>query len=110
MRILPDIESLFLLDRLLEWVKLLAATHIGFRFVRAYASRSRQDWTEHALQRRVHELEQETEALTSHLQQVLEAERFAVALLLRRAPDGRTPVGSGAEAVAISSSTRSCER
>ena len=109
MTMLPDIESLFLLDRLLEWVKLLVATHLGFRFVRAYAHRPRQDSTEHALQRRVHELEQETEALTSHLQQVLEAERFAVALLLRRAPDGRTPSAGDGEPAALSSSARSRE-
>ena len=73
-----------LLDSLLEWVKLLAATHIGFRFVRAYAARARDERTERTLERRVRELEQLTESLGAHVQQVLDAERFAVALMLER--------------------------
>jgi|RhiMethySRZTD1v2_1073278.scaffolds.fasta_scaffold3528771_1 hypothetical protein len=73
-----------LLDSLLEWVKLLAATHIGFRFARAYARRSHDENTQRALERRVRELEQLTESLGAHVQQVLDAERFAVALMLER--------------------------
>ena len=84
MSIFPGDDSWFLLGALLEWVKVLAATHIGFRFVRAYAMRSRDHHTQRALQRRVRELEQLTESLGARQQQVLEAERFAVALLLRR--------------------------
>ena len=73
-----------LMESLIEWVKLLAATHIGYRFVRAYASRPHDESTHRALQRRVHELEQVTESLGSGMQQVLEAERFATTLMLRR--------------------------
>ena len=74
----------YLLPMLLEWVKVLAATHIGFRFVRAYAERSRDQHAQRVLQQRVRELEQLTESLGSHLQEVVEAERFATALMLRR--------------------------
>jgi len=84
MSILVDVPSWILYDTLLEWVKLLAATHIGFRFVRAYARRWHDEDTRHALERRVRELEQLTESLGSHIQQVLEAERFAVGLMLQR--------------------------
>lgn len=76
-----------LMESLVEWVKLLAATHIGYRFVRAYASRSHDESSHRALQRRVHELEQLTESLGSNVQQVLEAERFATTLMLRRGAD-----------------------
>ena len=79
-----DIYSWFLLRELLEWVKVLAATHIGFRLVHAYASRSRHDYARRTLERRVRELEQLTESLGARQQQVLEAEQFAVALMLRR--------------------------
>jgi hypothetical protein len=79
-----DVSSWFLLRELLEWVKVLAATHIGFRLVRAYANRSRHEYTQRTLEQRVRELEQLTESQGAHLQQVLEAERFAVALMLRR--------------------------
>ena len=80
----PYIPSWILLEALLEWVKLLAATHIGFRFVHAYASRSRHDHAQRTLERRVRELEQLTESQGAHLQQMLEAEQFAVALMLQR--------------------------
>jgi hypothetical protein len=79
-----DVPSWMLLESLLEWVKLLAATHIGFRFVRAYASRSHYEQTQRTLERRVRELEQLAESQGAHVQQVLDAERFAVALMLRR--------------------------
>ena len=85
MSILPDlVPSWILYESLLEWVKLLAATHIGFRFVRAYARRSHDEHTQRTLERRVRELEQLTESLGAHVQQVLDAERFAVALMLER--------------------------
>jgi len=82
--ILPDFSSWYLLESLIEWVKLLAATHIGFRFVRAYARRSNDERTQRALEHRVRELEQLTETLGARVQQVLDAERFAVALMLER--------------------------
>lgn len=78
-------SSWYLLDPLREWVKLLVVTHIGFRLVRTYASRSHAEPTQHELERRVRELEQLTESLGAHVQQVLDAERFAVALMLERA-------------------------
>jgi hypothetical protein len=84
MTVLPYVDSWYLLEPLFEWVKLLAVTHIGFRFVRAYAARSRDERTERTLERRVRELEQLTESLGAHVQQVLDAERFAVALMLER--------------------------
>jgi hypothetical protein len=79
-----DMPPWMLLEALLEWVKVLAATHIGFRFVRAYARRSTSGHIQRTLEHRVRELEQLTESQGAHLQQVLEAERFAVALMLRR--------------------------
>jgi hypothetical protein len=78
------VSNWFLLEALREWVTVLAATHIGFRFVRAYANRSRHEYTQRTLEQRVRELEQLTESQGAHLQQVLEAERFAVALMLQR--------------------------
>ena len=84
MTVLPYVDAWYLLDPLFEWVKLLAATHIGFRFVRAYAARARDERTERTLERRVRELEQLTESLGAQVQQVLDAERFAVALMLER--------------------------
>jgi hypothetical protein len=84
MTILPDVGSWYLLESLIEWVKLLAVTHIGFRFVRAYAARSQHEHTQRTLEHRVRELEQLTETLGAHVQQVLDAERFAVALMLER--------------------------
>jgi hypothetical protein len=85
MTIIPvDMPPWMLLEALLEWVKVLAATHIGFRLVHAYASRSRHDHVQRTLEQRVRELEQLTESQGAHLQQVLEAEQFAVALMLRR--------------------------
>ena len=84
MSIFPGDVNWFLLQTLLEWVKLLAATHIGFRFVRAYANRAHDEHSQRTLECRVRELEQLTESQGAHLQQVLEAERFAVALMLRR--------------------------
>jgi len=79
-----DVSSWMLLEALLEWVTLLAATHIGFRFVRAYARRAHDEHSQRTLECRVRELEQLTESQGAHLQQLLEAERFAVALMLRR--------------------------
>ena len=86
MTILPDFSSWYLLESLIEWVKLLAVTHIGFRFVRAYAARSQHEHGQRALEleHRVRELEQLTESLGAQVQQVLDAERFAVALMLER--------------------------
>ena len=79
----------FLLNTLLDWVKVLAVSHIGFRFVRAYERRTRLPESQHALQARVTELEQLTEELRAQLQEVLEAERFAVALQLTPPPVDR---------------------
>lgn len=89
MTIIHEVADWYLLGTLLEWVKVLAATHIGFRFVRAYAKRTQDERTQLTLQRRVRELEQLTESLGAHLQQAVEAERFATALMLRR--DTRQP-------------------
>ena len=75
-------SSWVMLNVLLEWVKVLAASHIGFRLVSAYERRRRLRVSRDALQLRVRELEQVTEELRGQLQQVLEAERFAVALQL----------------------------
>ena len=100
----------YLLEALLEWVKVLAATHIGLRFVRAYANRSRGDANEHALQHRVKELEQETAALGSQLHEVLDAERFTVALLLRGASADGAQSARALETTRSSAASRFHER
>ena len=75
----------FLLNTLLDWVKVLAATHIGFRVIRAYDRRASVRSGERALRCRVRELEQATAELRAHLEEVLEAERFSTALQLTSA-------------------------
>jgi hypothetical protein len=79
----------FLLNTLLDWVKVLAATHIGFRLVRAYDRRARVRSGQWALRSRVRELEQATEELRGHLEELREAERFATAL--QESSSGRIP-------------------
>ena len=72
-----------LLVVLLDWFKVLAAAYIGVRALRAYESRTSHRESRRVLKRRVDELEQVTSALEAQMQQVLEADRFASALLLR---------------------------
>ena len=84
-----------LLSALLDWLRVLAATYIGVRAVRAYEGRTRRRSSRRVLQRRVKELEQVTGALEAQMQQVLEADRFASALLLRPSGgDGTQHVGA----------------
>jgi hypothetical protein len=78
-----DVPSWMMLEFLLECVMVLAAAHIGFGFVRAYAARSQHEHGQRALEQRVRELEQLTESLGAQVQHVIDAERFAVALMLR---------------------------
>jgi hypothetical protein len=88
----------FLLNTLLDWVKVLAATHIGFRLVGAYAGRVRLGSGQRALQGRVRELEQATEELRGQLEEVLEAERFATALRQTSSERLSAPCPRGCEA------------
>jgi hypothetical protein len=88
----------FLLNTLLDWVKVLAATHIGFRLVRAYDRRARLRSGQRALRGRVRELEQTTEELRGQLEEVLETERFATALQLTAPERVPAPCPRGREA------------
>lgn len=76
--------SWFFIQQLLQWVLIATACYVSVRLVRAYEKRSQPRSSQHALQRRVRELEHQTEELEVQVQQLLEADRFASALLLKR--------------------------
>ena len=81
----------FFVNQVLEWLLVLTACYCGTRLVRAYEHRARRRLRADrpALQRRVRELERETEEQRVRLQQLLEAERFTSALLLKPVSRGR---------------------
>ena len=64
-------------------VEVQPATFLGFWLMRTYETRGRARSGRQVLQRRVEELEQVTAALEAQMQQVLDADRFASALLLK---------------------------
>jgi flagellar biosynthesis/type III secretory pathway M-ring protein FliF/YscJ len=74
----------YFLQQLLEWVLIVTAFYFGARLVRAYEIRSQPRTSQQALHRRVRELEEQAEELGAQVRQLLEADRFASALLLRR--------------------------
>jgi hypothetical protein len=76
--------SWFFIQQLLEWLLIVTACYVGVRLVRAYERRSLPRSSGKALKRRVRELEQRTEELGARVQQLLEADRFASALQLKR--------------------------
>jgi uncharacterized protein (DUF58 family) len=81
--IFDDTSYWYLLAALLDWLKIFTATYLGFWLVRNYETRARVRSSRQVLQRRVEELEQVTAALEVQMQQVVEADRFASALLLK---------------------------
>ncbi len=81
--IIDETSYWYLLAALLDWLKIFTATCFGFWLVRAYGTRARVRPSRQVLQRRVDELEQVTASLEAQMQQVLDADRFASALLLK---------------------------
>ena len=78
----------FFIGEVLKWLLMLSACFFGARLVRASErKRARLRPGRSALQRRVRELERQTEETGARLQQLVEAERFASALRLRPAVD-----------------------
>ena len=80
---IDDTSYWYLLAALLDWLKIFTATFLGFWLMRTYETRTRVRSGRQVLQRRVEELEQVTTALEAQMQQVLDADRFASALLLK---------------------------
>ena len=91
--VFEDSSYWYLLGAVLDWLKVFTATYLGFRLVRAFERRPRMGSSRHALQRRVDELEQVTASLEAQMQQVLEADRFASALLLKPSAGERRQQG-----------------